>query len=97
MNCPYCGEELIQEDSFGILEYIRGNDKNGKRGDIYFCPNREGFTDKESADEYLKSIDETYESIGITDFDELKCENSKGNGFYYCYVNSDEIREGYPC
>jgi hypothetical protein len=50
MYCPYCGEELIEEDTFGNADYILNSigyypDYPVKRepikgGDIYLCDNK---------------------------------------------------------
>lgn len=39
MICPICGAELEHEDSFGNLDFINHGNLNGKRGDIFRCPN----------------------------------------------------------
>ena len=97
MNCPYCNAELMHEDSFGTLDFINGRDRNGKRGDIYKCPNSNGFESEYDCKYYLKEIDETLESLGYESYEDVICENQHGNGFYYTYENSDFLREGYPC
>ena len=53
MECPYCGAELIEEDSFGNIDYICYGDRSGKRGDIYKCPNEEGFEEIEDVIDYI--------------------------------------------
>lgn len=57
MECPYCGAELIYDDYYGTgrQEYFYGTAGNGiyypstfkKLGDIYKCPNRDGFEDSD--------------------------------------------------
>jgi hypothetical protein len=49
MECTYCGAELEYEDSYGNRDYICHDDRNGKRGDIYRCPNHEGFQEIEGS------------------------------------------------
>ena len=53
MECPYCGVELEWEDSYGTRDYISYGDSNGKSGDIYRCPNHEGFQTIEEATNYI--------------------------------------------
>lgn len=56
-ECLHCQSQLIWSDSFG-----RGNmaaqEKYGygwcKSGDIYYCPNHEGFSDEHSAMKYVE-------------------------------------------
>lgn len=47
MECPYCGTELEWK------EYIIYGNENYKSGDIYRCPNHEGFQDIEDATNYI--------------------------------------------
>jgi hypothetical protein len=97
MKCPYCESEMVHEDSFGTLDYINGRNRDGKRGDIFYCPNRNGFENEETLTVYLNTIGESIESIGVDSWEEIECLNERGNGFYYCYVGEDILREGYPC
>ena len=63
MECPYCGAELIYDDYYGMgrQESYYGTSGNGihypstfiKLGDIYKCPNSEGFEDSEECCESL--------------------------------------------
>lgn len=92
MECPYCGCELEQIDIYGRLALHQ----DGKIiGEIYECPNKEGFEYEEEAIEYLESINETLESLGLESYEELQCENEHGNAFYH--TMNDELYEGYPC
>lgn len=95
MECPYCNADLIHHDSFGSRDYINGNDRNGKRGDIYKCPSGEGFNSEEECLEYLKS--NNLSIVDYSDWTEVVCENQHGNSYYYTYANSDDLKEGYPC
>lgn len=57
MECPYCGAELICDDYYGTgtQEHFYGTAANGiyypstfkKLGDIYKCPNTDGFEDSD--------------------------------------------------
>lgn len=53
MECPICGAELEWEDSYGTLDFIIHEDMNGKRGDIYRCPNHEGFEEIDDCMDYI--------------------------------------------
>ena len=68
MNCPYCEEELLYEDHYGLNlsmdSFNRTRPGYKKIGDIYRCDNEE-------------------------------CE-VYGEHFHVL-VNTDEVREGYPC
>ena len=60
MECPYCGAELYQEDT-----WFRGTvcTEMSKMGEIYRCPNHEGFPSEEEARTYLT---DTYTGIERT-------------------------------
>lgn len=93
MNCPYCGAELVY-NSF----YYRGNYSSGeyeKLGDIYSCPNSEGFEDIELRNSYIEECN-LVKSTDYEDVEEVICESSNCNGSFYT-DNQDNLYEGYPC
>lgn len=96
MNCPCCNYELIHEDSYG--KYLSDPQHREIYGDIYRCPNHEGFSDEESAMEYLESIGETLESLKYEDWMEVICESSihHVSGSFYTDINGN-LFSGYPC
>ena len=96
MECPYCGAELIQSDIYGKTKYsehywIHPRSWIERTGDIYYCPNREGFDELEESLEYANKNDVTYESS-----EDIVCESGVFNGFFYTDKN-DNLHEGYPC
>lgn len=103
MECIYCGEALIQEDSYGNRDYICYGDINGKAGDIYKCPNNEGFKNVNDTMEYIdaNSIDELEEYLRsncLETWEEIVCESSchRVSGSFYT-DRKDNLHEGYPC
>lgn len=102
LECPYCREELIHEDSFGTLEALRGNEP--LNGDIYRCQNHEGFQDKDLTECYVQNQD--YPTLkdymldnGVDSWEDIFCDSSVHNvsGTFYVYRNDGILREGYPC
>lgn len=93
MECTYCGAELEQEDSYGNHEYICHGDESGKSGDIFRCPNHEGFEDEQSAIEYAKT-----NGIEYNNWKEICCGSSchRVSGSFYTDRQGD-LFEGYPC
>lgn len=93
MECQYCGAELEWEDSYGNSDYIIYGDANGKGGDIYRCPNHEGFEDKEDAIQYAKE-----NSLEFDNWEEICCDSSchHVSGSFYTDKQGD-LYEGYPC
>lgn len=92
MECPCCGAELEYHDT-----YFLGRDHSNKLGDIYKCPNHEGFPSEEEAREYEKdalSGDET----PAEDWTEITCSSSchHVSGSFYT-DRQDRLHEGYPC
>ena len=102
MECPYCGAELICTDHYGTgrQEYYYGTAGNGiyypstyqKQGDIYKCPNSEGFEDLEEAQRY-KDNNEELKDVPV---EEICCDSNCFNGNFYTDLN-EELHEGYPC
>lgn len=93
MECPYCGCELEWEDSYGNNNYIIYGDENGKSGDIYRCPNHEGFETKEEAIEYAAENNIEYDT-----WVDIVCDSSCHNvsGSFYTDKQGN-LYEGYPC
>ena len=102
MECPYCGTELICEDSYGNHDYICHGDIIGKRGDIYSCPNHEGFKTREEALVYIEITDSELETYlaenSYEDWEEISCDSAVHNvsGSFYTDL-SGCLYEGYPC
>lgn len=97
MECPYCNAELRYEGPYG-----RGNmaaqEKYGygweKTGDMYRCPNHDGFDSKEEADEYVEMTGEHSDQK----WDEVCCDSCVHNVSGCFYTDSNEnLKEGYPC
>jgi len=107
MECPNCGIELNYDCDYGRgrKESFYGTASNGlhypstyeKLGDIYECPNSDGFESEEYAKVYLETIGETIDSLGVDSWGELSCENERGDRFYHTVDNGDELHDGYPC
>jgi len=102
MECPYCGAELIQIDVYGTgrHEYYYGTAANGihypstwkQLGEIYKCPNREGFDDLDEA----KSYQETEEDPTDLELEDVVCCSNAFNGYFYTDEQCN-LMEGYPC
>ena len=92
MECPTCGVELIDHDYYGKTDH---NTMSGIRkiGDIYKCPNSEGFEEKEDAIAYAKDNGIEYED---DNWEDIVCESAVDNGFFHTDRN-DNLKEGYPC
>lgn len=102
MECPYCGAELEWEDSYGNSDYIIHGDESGKAGDIYRCPNHEGFKDAEAVLEYIDGNDDDLEEYCkdccLKGWEEVTCDSSMHgvSGSFYT-DRQDNLYEGYPC
>lgn len=102
MECPYCGVELIYDDEYGtgLPESWSGTAGCGihypstykKLGDIYKCPNYEGFEDLDEAKVYQEQTEDQKDRI----LEEICCDSSCCNGFFYTDL-SENLYEGYPC
>lgn len=92
-KCPYCGAELVYSDW-----YFRGNYSSGnyeKLGDIFHCPNREGFEYIEEAKDYVNYA-ELKEGVDYDNLEELCCNSDNFNGTFYTDTQGN-LHEGYPC
>jgi hypothetical protein len=85
-DCPICGAPLTHEDSYGR---IRGGFMEEKRGDIYRCPNHQGFPTPEAALAYEPSA---------ANWEEVVCDSAVHHvsGSFYT-DQSGRLHEGYPC
>jgi hypothetical protein len=88
MKCLHCGAELIYHDYYG---YLCAHQSGEKLGNIYKCPNHEGFEDMDEAIQYAIN-----NNIIYVDWEEIACESNCFNGFYYTDKN-ENLHEGYPC
>lgn len=103
-ECPYCGADLVYEDTYGQGVYWKQDNK--PTGDIYRCPNHEGFPDEESAYEYwdssIKGVHSDWEGFedgwNESRWEEVSCESNTHNvsGSFYTDEQGD-LQEGYPC
>lgn len=87
-ECPFCEAELVHEDSYGRV----AAHQDGKIfGQIYKCPNAQGFQTKEAALNYESSGD-------LENWEDITCESSVHHvsGSFYTDLN-DNLQEGYPC
>jgi hypothetical protein len=93
--CPYCDAELEYEDSFGNLAFIQG--RGEKSGDIFRCPNHEGFSTKEDVENYATKNCMLF-IWDLNKWEEIYCDSSVHNvsGSFYTDKNGD-LHEGYPC
>lgn len=97
MDCPYCGTELKYHDYYGQKirtehYYIHHQSWIEKTGDIYKCPNYEGFDDLGEAKKYQDSHPDTKDLL----LEEVTCDSYAFNGFFYT-DSAGELKEGYPC
>jgi len=97
MECPYCSAELVWNDYYGKTKYaehyyLYPQSWIEKEGDIYKCPNHEGFEYLEEAKDYKDN------NIDLKDvkIEEVCCISSDFNGFFYTDMNGN-LQEGYPC
>lgn len=102
-SCIYCGSTLDQEDSWGSLAALRGEES--LRGDILRCPSHEGFDTEEEAKGYwednIKDVHSDWEGFekgwNPSRWEEVCCESSSHNVSGSFYTDRDELYEGYPC
>ncbi len=108
MECTYCGAELKQVDSYGKgrRENFYGTSGNGiyypstyeQLGNIYTCPNHEGFETEEEALKYMNDNNATFESLCVTCWEEIVCDSNchHVSGSFYDDERGN-LHEGYPC
>lgn len=103
MECMYCGAELELYDSYGNRDYVCYGNCSGKRGEIYKCPNHEGFDNMNAAMEYIdvSEIHELEEYLAnncMESWEEIVCDSSCHNvsGSFYTDMQGN-LNEGYPC
>lgn len=100
-ECPYCSAELIYDCSYGQGN-LAAQEKYGygwnKKGDIYRCPNAEGFDDCETAVNYYIETYDEHPSKEFEDWTGVCCETNclPVSGSFYT-DESGELWEGYPC
>lgn len=96
-ECSYCNSELEHHDTWGVGVYWMRENK--PEGEIFKCPNAEGFEDEETAIEYLKQeggYDEMF--IKHCSWEDIVCESNchHVSGSFYT-DRSGDLKEGYPC
>jgi hypothetical protein len=84
MYCPYCNAELILHDY-----YMSGYPNCTKLGDIYKCPNYEGFEFEIDREKYADHSNQELTP-------ELCCGSAVFNGFFHTNIY-DNLKEGHPC
>lgn len=85
MQCPECHVELNQIDEYG---YFCAHQSGEKLGDIFQCPNINGFESEKTARKYNPEFE--------GDWREILCESTVHNGHFYT-DKSGNLKEGYPC
>ena len=103
MECPYCEAELVCDDWYGHKVYGEHYwipNHWEKDGDIYHCPNYEGFEDEDEAKEYAKQYASEIEvelEVELEEkLEEIVCESACFNGSFYTDYNGN-LQEGRPC
>jgi len=96
MECTYCNVELIHEDVYG--KYLNDPQYCEIHGQIYRCPNANGFDTKEEVDEYLQTTEQTLKDFDCDSWEELVCDSATHHveGSFYT-DRQDNLYEGYPC
>ncbi len=95
-ECPYCNAELVYDCEWGVgAHWIR---ENNPEGEIYRCPNHEGFDDCESAVNWYVEYYDNYPSSEFEDWTGISCESISHNvsGMFYT-DRSGDLKDGYPC
>lgn len=107
MECPYCGAELEYEDYYGHYQHANHyweypQSWIEKEGEIYHCPNHEGFKSLENVLEYINGNENDLELYlkdhGLDSWEEVVCESSINHvsGSFYT-DRSGNLHDGYPC
>lgn len=97
-KCIYCGAHLVYEDTCGVGPYWRHD--NNPEGEVYQCPNHEGFDTEEAAWEYMTELGGKVmmSEFGWESWEDVVCDSSchHVSGMFYT-DRSGELKEGYPC
>ena len=105
MQCPECGAELIQTDTYfrgrpggcvgtaGHGYFYPPTDNYKVIGNIYECRNSDGFDGIEEAREYAHSLCDIFNE---SDWESVVCESAVHNGHFYT-DEQGELHKGYPC
>lgn len=94
MECPICGAELEHVDSYGFLA---AHQSGVVLGEIYRCPNHEGFSSFEEAEQYIFDNKIDMDEYGFETWMVVVCDSSCNSVSGYFYTSYNELREGYPC
>ena len=107
MECPYCGAELTCTNYYGKRKhaehyYEYPQSWIEKEGDIYRCPNHEGF---ETVEDVLIYIDGNGDDLErylhdhcFQSWEDVACESSTHNVSGSFYTDKDgNLHDGYPC
>lgn len=97
-ECFYCGSELDHEDTWGVgAHWVRDNNPEGE---IYRCPNHDGFENEEEAIDYMVELGGTImmEEFGWSSWKDIVCDSNTHHvsGMFYT-DRSGSLKEGYPC
>lgn len=67
-------------------------------GHTFTCSNASGFETEDQAIEYLESIHQTMEDLGVSDWTEVTCDSAihSVSGSFYTDKQGN-LHEGYPC
>ncbi|CAH9014760.1 conserved hypothetical protein [Vibrio phage 501E54-1] len=95
-ECIYCGAELEHHDTWGIGAYWQRENK--PEGEVYRCPNHEGFEDCESAVNWYIGYYDEHPDQQLEDWTQISCESITHHvsGMFYT-DRSGDLKEGYPC
>jgi hypothetical protein len=108
MECPYCGAELKHVDTYfqgrpggyvnghlphPIGYYSEPTSNYKVLGDIFECPNRDGFEYLEDAQAYKENPNCQNQD---TPDEDVVCDSAAFKGHFYTDTRG-ELHEGYPC
>lgn len=94
MECPYCNAELEHHDTYFLG---RNHTDAGKLGDIFKCPNNEGFQNEQEAREYEAETLSDDEKPA-EDWQEIVCHSACHHVSGSFYTDRQEnLHDGYPC
>jgi hypothetical protein len=108
MRCPYCNSDLIYEEEYyrgkpgrnvngsqpyPIGYYSEPSSNYKVLGEIFRCPNANGFEDESEAIEYAKNNDIEYSEVS-----EIVCESNCHHVCGSFYTDEDgNLHNGFPC